>query len=199
MKNLDVPYLNQLNNAYDPFGACNVTSIAMCLRYRGIAGDGSMSQLEDQVWERSQQINANRFTPDGIRQIILSYNRKDVLMLNGTLENIRSSIDQDGPVIIHGYATEPGHIFVIKGYDRSNKQFIVHDPYGEPFFNRFPWEYDRNAGGEMKGKELRFSEKAVAAACSAWSLSQAQQLYFDADFDPEDANSMWVHSIVPHP
>lgn len=197
MKNLDVPYLNQLNNMYDPYGACNVTAIAMCLRYRGIMGDGSLLQLEDQVWERSQKINANRFAPDGIRQIILSYNRKDILLLNGRLKDIRNSIDKDGPVIAHGYATEPGHIFVIKGYDLPNKQFIVHDPYGEPFFGETPWRYDTNKGVQMKGKELRFSEKAIASVCSAWSKAQAQQLYFDPDFIPEDASSMWLHSILP--
>lgn len=40
-KDLKVPYFSQLDNKYVPGGTCNVTSVAMCLAYRGIVGDGT--------------------------------------------------------------------------------------------------------------------------------------------------------------
>ncbi|MDY6803524.1 MAG: C39 family peptidase [Cyanobacteriota bacterium] len=193
MRKLNVPYLSQINNVYHPWSACNVTSIAMCLLYRGIVGDRSHQQLEDQIYHRSREIGANRFTPEGIKAIVESYNRTNDLNLNGSLADIRKSIDEDAPVIIHGWFTEPGHIIVIKGYDENEKMFIVHDPYGE----WFPWYYDVNTVTNFKGKERKYSYRAIAACCSSWNYYQGQDYYDDRSFIPEAAKEMWVHSIRP--
>lgn len=34
--NLEVPYLTQLDNLYEPLGTCNTTSVAMIMKYYGI-------------------------------------------------------------------------------------------------------------------------------------------------------------------
>ncbi|NEP46497.1 MAG: hypothetical protein F6K35_47805 [Okeania sp. SIO2H7] len=131
MKNLDVPYRNQLNNEYQPLSTCNVTSVAMCLKYRGIVGDGSKPQLEDQIFQRAQNIGADIHSPEGIKRIVESYDRIDVLNIEGTLADVRKSIDKDAPVIIHGFFTDPGHIIVITGYSFEDEEVFVRDPYGE--------------------------------------------------------------------
>ena len=165
----------------------------MCLKYRGVVGDGSKPQLEDQIFQRAQNIRADIHSPEGIKRIVESYDRTDVFNIEGTLADVRKSIDKDAPVIIHGFFTDPGHIIVITGYSFEDEEVFVHDPYGE----WYPWGYYLNTQTEMKGKNLKYSERAIAACCAAWSYGEAQQLYSDRSFKPRLAGGMWVHSIQP--
>ncbi|NEP46509.1 MAG: C39 family peptidase [Okeania sp. SIO2H7] len=193
MKVLNVPYLSQLDNKNKPYSTCNVTSVAMCLKYRGVVGDDSKPQLEDQIFQRAQDIGANIHAPEGIKRIVESYDRTDVLKIDGTLADVKSSIDKDAPVIIHGFFTGPGHIIVIKGYSEDEEVFFVHDPYGE----WHPWWYDLNTPNEKKGENLRYSYRAIASCCAAWHYEEAQNLYDNPNFNPSAAKGMWVHSIMP--
>ena len=169
------PYLPQYDNAINPSGACNVTSVAMCLKYGGIRGDGSMPQLEDQLYKMCQRYGYSRHDPYGLAALVNDKFGKhgfvDEFTPNGTLDAIKEAIDQGIPCVIHGYFTRFGHIVVIKGYDSAG--FIVNDPWGE----YFPSGYDLTVSGE----DLHYSYGLISRICSPES--------------PSDPRHIWLHKI----
>lgn len=133
-KKLDVPYFSQTDNRFNPNGSCNVTSIAMCLRFFGIKGNGN-GQLEDQLYQWMESSGYSRHSPHDLAYLVnkvygvkVSPNIVDTFKDNATVEEIKAHIDDGNPVVVHGYFTAFGHIVVIVGYDENG--FIVHDPYG---------------------------------------------------------------------
>lgn len=190
MKTLNVPYFSQRDNSINPSGACNVTSVAMCLYYFGIRGNNPNIQIEDQLYQRCEDRGFDRHSPDGLRQLVESYGCKDDLTLNGSLADIRKAIDQGKPCIVHGYFTNFGHIIVIKGYD--DKGFVVNDPWGE---------LDGAMGryGSKVGKDLHYSNRLIAAYCHAYSHSDAVDLYKSIQsFNTQKQEAMkeiWLHRI----
>lgn len=186
MRTLKVPYYSQLNNAHDPYGSCNVTSLAMCLAYLQIPHP-SYLQFEDYLYQRAVNRGWNRFTPEGLRNLAESFPEvQDDLTREGKLQDIRDAIDQDQPCIVHGFFTEPGHIVVICGY--TDQGFIVNDPYGEP---RGLQGYNTNASGRL----LHFSSGLVAAACDSWCIGEARQRYPMASEEAEKVDSIWLHRL----
>ena len=186
MKNLNVPYLSQNDNSINPSGACNVTSIAMCLKYFGIVGDGSRPQLEDQVYQRSLSLGVSRHTPEGIKAIVESYpGMVDIMTRTGSLNDIKKAIDNGQPCIVHGYFTGFGHIIVIRGYDDNG--FFVNDPYGE-------W-YSPGVYHFSSGENLHYSKLLIATHCNLWSQGQAIDAYNSRDISTLNLREIWLHQI----
>ncbi len=186
VKVLDVPYYSQLDNKYEPYAACNVTSLAMCLSYWEINHPEYM-QLEDYLLQMAVDQGLNRFTVAGIKALAeLFEGIKDHITEQGTLQDIRDSIDKGWPVIVHGYFTQPGHIIVIRGYTKEG--FIVNDPYGEIMGLSY---YDTNKTGE----KLHYSNGLIAAACDSWCYAQAKQRYPMSNSEAKRCNSLWIHRI----
>lgn len=167
-KLLNVPYFSQLDNEFNPTGSCNVTSIAMCLKYLGIKGDGSYGQIEDQLYAHCEIVGWSRHDPYDLKKLAESYpGIRDNLTQTGTLNDIRTAIDKGHPCVVHGYFTRFGHIVVICGYD--DQGFIVNDPYGE-------WceaGYDTQACG----KALHYSSGLIARVCSPESIDNPQNIW----------------------
>ncbi|NEN89769.1 MAG: hypothetical protein F6K48_12980 [Okeania sp. SIO3H1] len=193
---LAVSYKSQTDNVFSPFSACNVTCLAMCLSYWGIEGDDSHPQLEDQVFHRAQQYGWNRFSPQGLKDICESYGVEDDLTINGTLADIRDAIENEKPVIVHGFFTEPGHLVVIKGFGEDG--FLVQDPYGELMasMGTHSWYYQINGAGQIFGENLHYSNRLIAASCGGWSHYQTRIMYNEmTDPEVEEVESMWIHRI----
>lgn len=184
---LSIPYFKQLDNQYNPSGSCNVTSVAMCLCYLNVMGDGSKPQLEDQMYQRCVEHNWDRHSPQGLKNLIESYpGCKDDLTLTGSLPDIRKALDEGKPCIVHGYFTGSGHVIVIRGY--NNVDFIVNDPYGEWFPNGYRTD--------MTGEKCKYSKRAIAACCHAYSQGEALNLYARmTDQQMENLQQMWLHRI----
>jgi len=168
---LEVPYRSQRDNVQNPSGSCNVTSIAMCLLFLGMK-DPPGVQLEDDLYQKMEQRGWDRHDPQAMKNLIESFQGyRDIFRVDGSFNNIRSSIDAGNPVIIHGYFTVSGHIVVICGYDE--KGFIINDPYGEWFSTG----YDTSRSGKM----LRYSYGMMAHTCSP-----------ESEADPKNC---WYHTI----
>lgn len=165
------PYFSQLDNRNNPHGSCNVTSVAMCLAYFGIKGDGSQPQLEDQMYKRCIDRGWSRHSPYGLKALVESYGFVDDFTEKGTLADIRKAIDENKPCIVHGYFTRSGHIVTICGYD--DQGFIVNDPYGEAFFDGKSYYYDTN----RSGKQLHYSTKMISVLCSPESVSKPNNIF----------------------
>lgn len=149
MKSLkDFPLFGQLNNRIDPYDTCNMTSLAMCLHFYGLRGNG-VGQIEDQLSTYQKAKGLNRGSPTDIAFIANVFGAKltpqvtDTFDPGASLEQIHDSIDAGNPVIVHGYFTRSGHIVVVTGYSATHVQ--LHDPYGE----WYETGYDTNQTGSI--------------------------------------------------
>jgi uncharacterized protein YvpB len=162
------PYFSQINNCRNPYGSCNVTSVAMSLWHLGIRGDRSEAQLEDQMYSRCELRGWDRHDPIGLKKLVESYpGCKDAFTDRGTFAMLRQAIDVGSPVVLHGYFTRSGHIIAVKGYDDTG--LIVNDPYGE----WFAMGYDTRRSGEA----LHYSYGMIARLCSPESTNNPQHLW----------------------
>lgn len=156
---LNVPYLSQTNNALNPGGSCNVTSVAMSMAWYGIKGTGN-GQLEDQLYSLCLNYNLDRHIPEDLVKLFSLKGLKAKATLSATANDIKKSIDNGNPVVINGYFTASGHYILIIGYDDTG--FIVHDPWGE-------WDKDgyyKNTWDEPeRGKNLHYSYGLIERTC----------------------------------
>jgi uncharacterized protein YvpB len=151
---LNVPFKSQLDNRLNPTGACNVTSIAMCLAYLGMEPQGT-DQLEDELFQHMERKGLNRHSPEDLARVVRDYDKKDDFTVWGTFERCRNHIAAGNPCVIHGYFTSFGHIIVLVGYD--DKGFIVHDPYGEWFSSGYRTD--------LSGEFLHYSYGLIQRTC----------------------------------
>ena len=157
-----VPYKSQLDNAFNPTGSCNVTSIAMCLEYFGVkprkskeAGYYKAEQLEDELYRYMERQGLSRHSPQDLARVVRDYGKKDDFTVWGTFERCRDHIAAGNPCVIHGYFTSFGHIIVLVGY--NDKGFIVHDPYGEWFSSGYRTD--------LSGEFLHYSYDLIQRTC----------------------------------
>jgi hypothetical protein len=158
----EIPYRNQRNNLLNPDGACNVTSLAMCLLHQGVKPrqPDRYPQFEDELYEYAELNGYNRHLGEDLALIANDYGVVDRFTRTATMERLKAHLASGKPAIVHGYFTTFGHIIVIAGYDE--KGLIVHDPYGE----WHGWGYDRNnAANFTKGKFLHYSYGMIEATC----------------------------------
>jgi uncharacterized protein YvpB len=127
---LQVPYLSQLDNLTNPYGTCNVTSVAMCMAYFGHPIRNSQNaQLEDELNQYCSANGLDRHSPADLAKVLRTYGYKDDFQSNAKWGDVKQWLNQGNPCIVHGYFTGSGHIITIIGYNQTG--WIVNDPYGE--------------------------------------------------------------------
>ncbi len=181
-----IVYRTQRNNARNPSGSCNVTSIAMALHAFGYDPERGDRQLEDYLYDVCIARDLSRHDPDDLKRLVEWAGYCDDLNKEATLVDIRSALDDGRVCVVHGYSTGEGHIWVISGY--GVKSFVCQDPWGE--WSR--WGFNPSGG-----QDVRYSDRMIAACCGAWTYGQAMDLYDDPDFEPSSVKSIWLHVIGP--
>lgn len=194
--NLVVPYLSHTISTLDRFSTYNIACLGMCLKYWGVFPEGNNTLLIDSIYDRAQSEGLNRFSPQGLKSICESFGIKDDMTTGGSLADIRKAIDDYKPVIINGFFTQPGHLVVVTGYNDTG--FLVHDPLGK-LLNRegqAHWVYEMNYLNYIYGESIIYSNRVIAAACSAWNYHQTAILFSEmAKSDIENINNIWMHRI----
>lgn len=168
---LPVPFLQQLDNVNSPYGSCNVTSVAMVLRFFGLKGSGQ-GQLEDQLFTRIQNLGLDRHSPQDLAYLInLDYAKhglRDDFKAATTHAELKAHLAKGFPAIVHGFFTASGHIIVVRGYDDKayggRGAYIVNDPYGEYFKNG----YDTGASGEKLYYSYRMMKDLAGPDGDLW-------------------------------
>ncbi|CBA17800.1 putative carboxypeptidase [Acaryochloris phage A-HIS1] len=139
-KVLDVPFLTQVDNDNSQWTKywqeCSFTCMAMILVFLRLAKKiVNGRQLEDVIADEygTKYGDANRGTPHMMVEYFEEkYGVTDRFYPHGTVEQIKESIDDGLPVIVHTYLTGAGgHVVLIVGYDDAKGVWIVHDPWGE--------------------------------------------------------------------
>lgn len=168
-KNLNVPHKSQLDNVFNPRGACNVTSFAMVMAYFQIKGRTNPRQIEDELYQYMERTGLSRWDPEDLAQMGTDYGLRDDFTTRGRLSDVRRAIAEGRPCIIHGYFTSFGHIIVVRGYDRTG--LFVNDPFGE-------WT-SSGYRTDLSGENLHYSDGLVQNKCS-----------------PEGEDFIWIHRLA---
>jgi hypothetical protein len=160
---LKVPYKSQSNNLLNPRGACNVSSLAMCLLYAEAKPQRShvYPQFEDELYDYAESNGYRRHYGEDLAAIAKDYGVVDRFTKKAeSLDQVKRHIEGGFPAIIHGYFTAFGHIIVAVGYDQYG--LIVHDPYGE----WTPDGYILNDDDHItQGKFLHYSNGLIRNCC----------------------------------
>ena len=163
---LNVPYKMQLDNKFEPYSTCNVTSLAMCLEYYDSdvvhKHKSQFAQLEDELYQYMSDKGLNKHYPEHLAQVARDYGIEDDFTVHGTFDRCKQHLNEGNLCIIHGYFTAPGHIIVLVGYDSTG--FIVHDPYREWFSTG----YRTNLSGEYLHYSYNLIEKTCAYDGEFW-------------------------------
>ena len=168
---IDVPYYYQFNNGLYPSRSCQNTSIAMVLTHLGasIHPDDITSEFGKDQAQSVGGFNyvfntlARRF---GVQEI----NSHD----NGSLAQLKASLDQGNPAVVHGFFTSFGHVVVVTGYDEGG--YYVNDPAGT-WSQIFKGGY-RNAWNEStEGRNIYYSKDAFERAIATYDGYTFTSLY----------------------
>jgi len=154
---LGIPYRAKMDNFYNPTGACNVTSIAMCLDFLRVPRRNRAGQYEDELYEYAIAKGYSRWDPYDLAKIVKDYGAQDYFTENATIDDVQDWLASGNPAVIHGYFTSFGHIIVAAGYDSEG--LFVHDPYGEWFLSG----YDTSVSGSY----LHYSYRLIRSVCMA--------------------------------
>ncbi|HEY9752453.1 MAG TPA: C39 family peptidase [Coleofasciculaceae cyanobacterium] len=179
-KKLGIPYLSQRDNVRNPGGSCNVTSIAMCLRWAGYDQPVS-GQLEDVLYNYAIDNGLSRHDGYDLATLFNSFAQKarltyrDDFTTRASMGQIKRQLTNGFPVVIHGYFTRSGHIIVATGFDDDAYDgagaLVVNDPWGE----WHSWGYDTSIN--VSGKGLLYSYGMIERLCT----------------DPGKPSSIWAH------
>lgn len=158
---LAIPYKSQRDNYLNPDGSCNVTSLAMCMRFLGVARKTDYGQFEDELYEYATNNGLSRHDPHDLAVIVEDYGLRNNFLSDGNMEIAKEWLADGNPAVIHGYFTDFGHIVVLAGYDEYG--FLCHDPFGE----WYSWGYDRNDPYAMdyKGEYIHYSYGLIQRLC----------------------------------
>ena len=158
---LNVLYASQTDNANNPGGSCNVTSMSMALRFFSIKQRRSGIQFEDELYEYMESNGLSRHSPQDLKVLVEEYGLTDRFVSNASKQEIKDWVASGRPVVVHGYFTSFGHIAVIVGF--NEKGWILHDPWGE-----YPYGGLKNdSTNPEKGKYIVYSYGLMGNCC--WS------------------------------
>lgn len=176
---IDRPYYSQLNNDFNPKGACFNTSVACLLSPFVAPGKYKGKQLEDYIWDECNNGIGKEYAKtlsyysylNGNNSDKLNYFDRKVLNIVWDIEkyvanNIQDKVIvdwvQDGteaeilfkflensPVLVQIWNSAGGHVITVLGFDGND--YIIHDSYGN-------WIDSYN---NRNGKYVRYSTEKL--------------------------------------
>ncbi|WP_013320808.1 C39 family peptidase [Gloeothece verrucosa] len=162
------PYFYQLNNKYDPYGSCLLTSTAMVLGCLG------KTVSPDSLYLEFQKRNLDRFLHSDIQYLLNEYEIDDNWSTNHQWSRVISHLKAGYPAIFSGPVsfTSRGHVIVLLGVEDDN--FSCHDPYGK--FDGTKYLNKPEAGKFVHySRELIFAQSAGGSATTWAHLCQPHQ------------------------
>lgn len=168
MIKLNVPYHSQMNNWFNPTGACNVTSMVMAMRYAGYKFEEAEKkgmQPEDWLYRRMEREKKSRHSPYDLALACEEVSGGEVydnFAVDATHDQLKAHLNANRIAVIHGYFTDFGHIIAVVGYDEEKGDYICHDPYGEWYATGYHRNCPRN---QARGEFVRYSYGLIDKLC----------------------------------
>ena len=157
-----VPYYYQYNNGLYPSASCQNTSIAMVLGFLG-ANIHPDEITREFTKDRAQSVHGLR---DVFNTLARRYGVQEIYSTReGTLAQLKASLDRGKPAIIHGYFTGYGHVVVVTGYDAGG--YYVNDPAGT-WSQVFQGGYPNAWNESTQGKGIYYSRDAFERAVATY-------------------------------
>ncbi len=127
----NVPYFYQYNNVNNPGGTCQITCLAMCLKYYGYT-----SVTPDYIFN-NYDYNIGKTAPGWAGMFNqMAINQGLNVRCNGWVEGdgkdiyyMRALLAQGKPVTVSGYLTGYGHVITLVGFNGTH--YIANDPAGQ--------------------------------------------------------------------
>lgn len=171
-----VPYYYQYNNAINPSGSCQNTSLAMLLSfYKCNVTPDTISTAWGTSYAQS---------PAGLATVFNSYassckiSQRLKAHTDGTPEDVNALIKAGKPVIVHGYFTSYGHVLILQGYDGTS--YTANDPAGK-WKQTFKGGYYSSTSTD--GKYIKYGKDPVV-----------QAIYTLDGYTPYP---IWYHEVTP--
>ncbi|WP_237065288.1 C39 family peptidase [Microbulbifer guangxiensis] len=145
---VEVPYWQQTENYYDPYGTCSVTSLAMVTDYFGFTDPSVNGRSPDYLYEELGGVLQT--VPDlewGFNEMArrAGSGKRALSKTNGTIDELRTAVSSGKLAIVHGWFTPPGHIMVVTDFD--GEYYTVNDPFGQ--WDLVKWgSYNSSVSGE---------------------------------------------------
>ena len=153
---LNIPYFWQQDNGPDGWRECQGSCIAMGLAFKQVPG---IKDDLDYVRITRRQ-GASRYRSTHVNALAAMGFSNYVWRENWSAEEIQQEIRQGNVICAgiyhHGHVSAPtgsGHFINLIGFDEANRQWIVHDPYGELDLVNGGWA-SRSA---TAGRRVRYS------------------------------------------
>ncbi len=185
----NVPYFYQYNNVNNPGGTCQITTMAMCLKYYGYN-----SVTPDWIYNNFNYNTAKTATgwASIFNQVAIAQNLN--VRCTGWLEGdgkgvtyLRNLLAQGKPVTVSGYLTAYGHVITLVGFNGT--QYIANDPAGQ-------WSGQYQYGGycqcdPTEGKYVYYDKNDLENAIIFNNDIEIREIYYingyTGPFAPADA------------
>lgn len=164
--NLDVPHLSQRDNRYRPSGTCNVTSVAMVLKYFGVKARTGERQFEDELYLEVSRWG-RRHVHAHLSKLMNIYGIKNRFSTETSWDAVKRHLAEGNPVIVSGQFTSYGHIIVLRGYDERG--FWVNDPWGEHFNGSGYGYYKATSGENLHYSYRKMNRASYGGKWSTWA------------------------------
>jgi hypothetical protein len=165
---LPVPYFSQRDNQYKPWQTSQPTSLAMVLYYYGVRSKTPGVQLEDELYQKYQEIGGDVNNWESTAKVTKAYGFEAVFRTDRTLEQIKQQLAGGRPVLAAVTTTNFGTTVCFIGY--TPEGIIAHDPWGNPVT-----QYSN-----VDGNRVLFTND-----------------FLNKFFIPEGSNSGWAMFITP--
>ena len=154
-----VPYFYQYDNAINPGGSCQNTSMAMVLRFYG-ASDETPDQISERYGtSQAQSVSGFQAVFDA-EAAAYGLPWRDAGTTTGTLDQLHAQLAAGIPVVVHGYFTSYGHVIVLVGFDGD--VYWANDPAGE--WNQVYMGGGYSGADPSEGYYVAYDADAVDAA-----------------------------------
>lgn len=150
-----VPYFSQRQNALDPSGSCQNTTMAIVLRHYG-AGEVTADRITRRWGTGTAQ------TVGGWAAVFNTLAEESGLPVrdrgasDGRPSDLQRLVAAGTPVVVHGAFTNAGHLVVLLGFD--GRYYYAHDPYGD-------WT---TGYSEWWGRHVRYPKEDFERAVGDW-------------------------------
>lgn len=136
------------------------------------------------------RLGIDRGSPDGIRRLLEGLGLRDNVSMKRSLSDITRTLDSGEICILHGFWTNAGHIFVLRGY-KDKGGFFVNAPAEEWFYDGYRKNSQFSPDNKCKNKVYSRQRNVLFGVTGAiLFLQEALGVGVDGIFGPQTESEL---------